>query len=140
MRDVDEALARAYGFTRLPAADHPHVPPPPHLTPTNVFERASASIAPAPTWPAAVLTLERRYGDRFARLAEVLIAARDRQHRKLFLFTSCHRAEGRTTLTLTLARALAEHSKRGANAHRRRRPRRPDARPRAGFAPDGRIG
>ena len=25
----------------------------------------------------------------------------------MFLFTSCHRAEGRTTLVLTLARALA---------------------------------
>ncbi len=54
MRDVDEALARAYGAARPPAADHPHVPPPPHVVPTNVTERAPASIAPVPTWPAAV--------------------------------------------------------------------------------------
>ena len=32
-----------------------------------------------------------------------------RQGIKVLLFTSCHRAEGRTTLVLTLARALARH-------------------------------
>ena len=31
---------------------------------------------------------------------------------KAILFTSCHRAEGRTTLVLTLARALSRHSLR----------------------------
>ncbi len=41
------------------------------------------------------------------RLADTLIEARDQQHLKILLFTSCHRAEGRTTLLLTLARALA---------------------------------
>ena len=34
-------------------------------------------------------------------------SARDEHHLKVLLFTSCHRAEGRTTLVLTLARALA---------------------------------
>jgi Mrp family chromosome partitioning ATPase len=58
-------------------------------------------------WPDTVLTLERDYGDRFARMADALIAARDRHRLKVLLFTSCHRAEGRTTLVLALARALA---------------------------------
>src|SRR5262249_37472574 len=40
---------------------------------------------------------------------EALIQARDRRHLKILLFTSCHRAEGRTTLHLTLSRALARH-------------------------------
>ncbi len=58
-------------------------------------------------WPATVLSLEREHGDRFRRLAESLIEMRDRKGIKVLLFTSCHRAEGRTTLVLTLARALA---------------------------------
>jgi Mrp family chromosome partitioning ATPase len=58
-------------------------------------------------WPATIRTLERTYGERFSRLAESLIAARNERHVKSLLFTSCHRAEGRTTLVLTLARALA---------------------------------
>jgi len=40
-------------------------------------------------------------------MADRLIESRDRQNIKVLLFTSCHRAEGRTTLVLTLARALA---------------------------------
>ncbi len=60
-------------------------------------------------WPAVVLGLERDWGDRFDRLAEVLIEGRHRQNLRAILFTSCHRAEGRTTLVLTLARALARH-------------------------------
>ena len=101
MRDVDEALARAFAAAR-PAHEHPHVPPPPHVAPPG------ASVAVA-NWPALVLTLERRHGDRFAARPIALVTIRDRQHRKLILFTSCHRAEGRTTLVLTLARAPARH-------------------------------
>jgi Mrp family chromosome partitioning ATPase len=51
--------------------------------------------------------LEREWGDRFELLADRLIEARDRQKHKVLLFTSCHRAEGRSTLVLALARALA---------------------------------
>ena len=36
-------------------------------------------------------------------MADRLLAARKRQDLKVILFTSCHRAEGRTTLVLTLA-------------------------------------
>jgi capsular exopolysaccharide synthesis family protein len=60
-------------------------------------------------WPAIVLTLERDWGDRFERMAQHLLVARQRQNLKVILFTSCHRAEGRTTLVLTLARALSRH-------------------------------
>ena len=51
-----------------------------------------------------VLTLEREYGGRFSDSADALAEARDRYQLKVLLFTSCHRAEGRTTLVLTLAR------------------------------------
>ena len=60
-------------------------------------------------WPALVLTLERDWGARFERMAQLLVAARQQQSLKVILFTSCHRAEGRTTLVLTLARALSRH-------------------------------
>jgi Mrp family chromosome partitioning ATPase len=58
-------------------------------------------------WPELVLMLERQWGHRFEELADALIEIRDRQHVRVLLFTSCHRAEGRTTLILALARALA---------------------------------
>jgi protein-tyrosine kinase len=71
----------------------------------------SATIEPRPVrelqWPDIVLLLEREWGDRFEQMADRLIEVRDRQHHKVLLFTSCHRAEGRSTLVLTLARALA---------------------------------
>ena len=51
--------------------------------------------------------LETQWGQRFEQMADRLLEARDRQKLKVLLFTSCHRAEGRTTLVLTLARALA---------------------------------
>ena len=107
MREVDEALARAYA--QRSGAEHAAVPPGPHVPPRFDPRRPSsdASGAVSLRWPATVLALERDYGDRFARLADALVEARDRQHRKVLLFTSCHRAEGRTTLLLTLARALA---------------------------------
>jgi Mrp family chromosome partitioning ATPase len=59
------------------------------------------------SWPATVRALEHEHGARFDRLAERLIQARDEQQLKVLLFTSCHRAEGRTTLVLTVARTLA---------------------------------
>jgi len=96
MREVDQALARAYA-QRGPA-EHSSPLPAPHFS------------VPDPTtlhWPATVRALEREHGPRFDRLADILVEARDRQHLKILLFTSCHRAEGRTTLVLTLARALA---------------------------------
>ncbi len=45
-------------------------------------------------------------------MAELILKARQRQKLKVLLFTSCHRAEGRTTLMLTLSRALARHPER----------------------------
>jgi Mrp family chromosome partitioning ATPase len=148
MREVDEALARAYS---QPDKGEPArgVPPAPHW-PAHAAAGAPAQEAyPVPSrsraaahesalvpgdspatdfalgteissagplaelqWPAVVLGLERDWGDRFDRLAERLIEGRRRQNLRAILFTSCHRAEGRTTLVLTLARALARHSGR----------------------------
>jgi Mrp family chromosome partitioning ATPase len=54
-----------------------------------------------------VLTLEREWGDRFDRLADRLLTHQKSDDVRVVLFTSCHRAEGRTTLVLALARALS---------------------------------
>lgn len=97
MREVDQALARGY----VAAAARPAGSPPrPHFP----VERPSA---PGLLWPETVKALERAHGDRFERLADAVVEARERRSIKSLLFTSCHRAEGRTTLVLTLARALA---------------------------------
>ena len=113
MREVDEALARAYAERSV--ADQPQgVPPAPHLPARalqlqHVIERAETEKSVELQWPALVLTLERDWGARFERMAQLLLAARKQQGLKAILFTSCHRAEGRTTLVLTLARALSRH-------------------------------
>lgn len=103
MQEVDQALARAYaqrgGIEHDVRARGPHFP----VVAAGETGGASASLR----WPTTVRALERDHGDRFERLADVLLEARDRQKLKILLFTSCHRAEGRTTLVLTLARALA---------------------------------
>jgi protein-tyrosine kinase len=120
-RAIDQALARAYG--QRGSGDRAGVPPAPHLMARALehlhlggatefpfqTEAGPTQWSPPPTlqWQATIRTLERKYHDRFAKMADILIEARDRQHMKVLLFTSCHRAEGRTTLVLTLARALA---------------------------------
>ena len=127
MREVDEALARAYA--QREKGDPPRgVPPAPHwpaqrrARPTSRADpcpatspqpRRSGRAGPPDRGRAAMAGrragLERDWGDRFDRLAERLIEGRQRQNLRVILFTSCHRAEGRTTLVLTLARALARH-------------------------------
>ena len=101
MRDVDQALAHAYGSSRrdAPATGREAVPPPPHLP------RGSA-VPSILQWPELVTLLDKTVGDRFDRLADALIEARHRHRVKVVLVTSGHRAEGRTTLTLNLAKAL----------------------------------
>ncbi len=104
MQEIDQALARAYPRRAAPN-EATAVPPPPHF----VVEphREPADLATTLDWPATVMTLEREHGERFRKLADSLIQIRDTKGIKVLLFTSCHRAEGRTTLVLTLARALA---------------------------------
>jgi protein-tyrosine kinase len=113
MREVDEALARAFA-QRAESEARQKVPPAPHWpVPSNntvrpqehALDRDGQSVELQ--WPAVVLTLEREWGDRFDKLAQVLRSVQERQGFKAFLFTSCHRAEGRSTLVLTLARSLA---------------------------------
>lgn len=112
MREVDQALARA--FAQRVTSEQATVPPAPHLH----FPRAhpldvnSHTTSQTVEWPPVVLSLEQLHGDRFATAADSLIQARDSDGRKVILFTSCHRAEGRTTLLLTLARALSRKSER----------------------------
>ena len=126
MREVDEALARAYGsrsdspaIPREPIGDRHEPgragPPPPHF-PVDPAPEQSDQIRRdrdrcdrdvAFDWPETVLALERAHGDRFETLADQLVSIRDERRLKVLLFTSCHRAEGRTTLVLCLSRALA---------------------------------
>lgn len=103
MGDIDRALARAYA--RRGPAESAGLPPPPHFAiepPDRPADPGSAL-----DWPSTVLALEREHGDRFERLAAALVDAGGPRGMKSVLFTSCHRSEGRTTLVLTLARALA---------------------------------
>lgn len=127
MREVDDALSRAYS-QKTQANSAPGVPPSPHWTmrkPTGADRPPHARFVrdplglPSPgvdadrgpaieiQWPEVVAELERSWGDRFDGLADRLLEVRARRNLKVILFTSCHRAEGRTTLVLTLARALA---------------------------------
>jgi Mrp family chromosome partitioning ATPase len=114
MREVDEALARAYAGREK--GDSPQtVPPAPHW-PGRVsprLPRPESIATPIPAvelqWPAVVLNLEREWGGRFERMAEFLLECQRRRNLRVILFTSCHRAEGRTTLVLALARALSRH-------------------------------
>ena len=114
MREIDEALARVYSEGDRHALSQ-GVPPRPHW-PTHGLKPATPRAAGREAteiaelqWPSVVLSLERQWGPRFERLGQVLLAARQQQNYKVILFTSCHRAEGRTTLVLTLARALSRH-------------------------------
>ncbi|MDR3619632.1 MAG: CpsD/CapB family tyrosine-protein kinase [Paludisphaera borealis] len=135
MKEVDEALSRAYS-QRTQANSSTGVPPSPHWTSRKPGDSDRAPAArqdsserggrgrateplglPAPglghgsgieiQWPDVVEELERAWGDRFESLADRLLEVRARRNLKVILFTSCHRAEGRTTLVLTLARVLA---------------------------------
>ncbi|WP_165228445.1 CpsD/CapB family tyrosine-protein kinase [Aquisphaera insulae] len=126
MKEVDDALSRAFAQRSRPGGDP--VPPRPHRAveggilvrhrPVESHVESSpagqAGMAPGVElrWPLIVQLLEQRWGERFEQMADRLIEARDRQNVKALLFTSCHRAEGRTTLVLTLARALARRGGR----------------------------
>ena len=112
MREVDQALAQA--FARRGKSAPASVPPAPHLRllGANSVDATPHAHAGQLEWPPVVLSLERLHGERFAAAADILIQARDNDGRKVILFTSCHRAEGRTTLVLTLARALARRTQR----------------------------
>jgi len=105
MHDVDDALARAFARRSAPS-EATAFPPAPHFVVEPRREPADFSSS-ALEWPATVRSLEREHGDRFRDLADTLVEIRESKGIKVVLFTSCHRAEGRTTLVLTLARALA---------------------------------
>ncbi|MGE3819728.1 MAG: cobalamin biosynthesis protein CobQ [Isosphaeraceae bacterium] len=118
MREVDHALARVFPL-RPETERGASVPPPPHVSvrrepkadrePEGVREVTVEAASPRPpvAWPALVRLLGDTYPDRFTRLADVLIAARERSGTRVVWFTSCHRSEGCTTLVMTLARTLA---------------------------------
>ena len=115
MREIDEALARAYSESNR-ARQAEGVPPSPHWPARGVQSAIPAAVAPPATlaaaelqWPPLVLTLERQLGTKVRATRSSLARRSAAQNYKVILFTSCHRAEGRTTLVLTLARALSRH-------------------------------
>ena len=79
MREVDEALARAYAERSV--ADQPQgVPPAPHL-PARALqpvrdEQPEIEKSVELQWPALVLSLERNWGARFERMAQLLLTSR----------------------------------------------------------------
>ncbi len=105
MREIDQALARAYGTTPNRAASSPMHRP--HFTVEVPDPRPHGGVVL--DWPETVLALERQHADRFSEMARGLLEARDRRNVRVVLVTSGHRAEGRTTLVLCLARALARN-------------------------------
>ncbi len=122
MGDIDQALARAYA--RCGPVGEPAKLPAPHFAvdgppagPADFLPLATSNPASAAEiesdrsatleWPATVRALEREHGPRFEHLADALVMARDSSQIRSLFFTSCHRSEGRTTLVLGLARALA---------------------------------
>jgi protein-tyrosine kinase len=113
MRDIDQALARAYGLRGKPAQPRPTgALPTPHFPVEPIRQGRPEPDGPGDgtvglSWPETVRILEREHGDRFEELADALIEVRDERRLKVLLFTSCHRAEGRTSLVLAVARALA---------------------------------
>jgi Mrp family chromosome partitioning ATPase len=105
-RDVDRALERLAAQAG-PKAERPAgaaLPRAPHFAVGGPPEGSAVE----PDWPETVRRLDGRHGARFDALADQLLAAREARRFKVLLFTSCHRAEGRTTLVLALARRLAE--------------------------------
>ena len=116
MRHVDRALERlsrlqgelGWGRHLVETSPRPHFvvqDPLPQSSSVGAHDRVLK-------WPSTILAIEKQHGARFEQLASALEAARRQRSLRAFLFTSRHRAEGRTTLVLTLARALARRSAR----------------------------
>lgn len=110
MREVDEALAQAYSRRAATVPPRSHLPfHPSQNSPPPAQQLSPRPFSPDPVslnWPPVIETLERDFSARFALMADRLISARDQRRIKVLLFTSCYRAEGRTTLVLALAKAL----------------------------------
>ena len=114
MREVDEALARAYA--QRDQGDPPQgVPPAPHWPARRPPDRSPTRSAAEPLEPVGRVAMAGARADSRARVGRhgsngwLSSCSRrgSEQNLKVILFTSCHRAEGRTTLVLTLARALS---------------------------------
>jgi protein-tyrosine kinase len=101
MREVDRALERLYGANR-PHEPGRETPPRPHVP----LPSRPESPATRPVWPPTVVALERDHGERFQTLADRVLPQSVPRASRVVLFTSCQRAEGRSTLVLTLARVL----------------------------------
>ncbi len=120
MQDVDQALARLYDRRdRRPApASDPQrrSAPGPHFAMDSKGQTrdSGGSFDDEVVWPETVRELERVHGRRFAELAGHLEAWHRDHQMRVILVTSCHRAEGRTTLVLATARALAQTNLRVA--------------------------
>jgi Mrp family chromosome partitioning ATPase len=107
-REIDQALTRLFESQRskephTSEVSRPHFQVPRHA---EVTEAAGTKGTPLWSWPDVVLELESKHPERFSTLAERVVEAGQQGGVKVFLVTSAHRAEGRTTLALSLAKAL----------------------------------
>ncbi|MBY0398531.1 MAG: cobalamin biosynthesis protein CobQ [Thermoleophilia bacterium] len=122
MREVDEALARAFAARTEVEAERPTtVPPAPHVglrrdhaadRPRDLPAAEDIGLRPPVAWPALVTLLTETYPDRFERLADALEGAARRSGTKAFWFASGQRSEGCTTLLFSLARILGRREGR----------------------------
>lgn len=105
-REIDDALERAYVQRATRERGTRTGLRGPHFG-RSVAETRDTSPALTVRWPEAVDALERLHGDRFEAMADSLLSAAQSGAARVVLFTSCQRAEGRTTLVLALAKRLA---------------------------------
>lgn len=114
MLDLDEALKRLRSRPPHDAAGTPS----PHILvePRKPLHEPIPAHPPTThwNWPETVLHLEQTYRQRFEKLARHIEQSALQDHKRIILFTSCFRAEGRTTLLLTLARILKDLTLRTA--------------------------
>jgi Mrp family chromosome partitioning ATPase len=102
IREIDDALERAFALEHGPGAAYGYNPHPPISTPSKT----------AWCWPKLVVALEESHRDHFERLASLVLDAARRRTFRVLLITSVLRAEGRTTLAMALAKTLAKFPQR----------------------------
>lgn len=100
--EVDVALAKAFA-ARWMSPTSTGVPPRPHFRPPTGHANPRP---PTWEWPDVVRVLEAQQAGRFAELAAQVWESFVQRRFKSLLVTSAHRAEGRTTFALLLAKAL----------------------------------
>ncbi len=109
VREVDDALAKAFSARWSAPSKQSHGQGP-HFAvePQPGAEHEASSWA----WPDLVDVLEAQHGQQFRSMAARIWEISAQRGVKVLLFTSAHRAEGRTTFALLVAKFLAAGDRR----------------------------